>query len=82
MQSVIIDIIGWSGTALYLAAYGLVSAKKVEGDSWAYQGMNLIAGTFLIVYTLHLKAYPSVGLNVAWVGIAVFTLGSRWRNKK
>jgi hypothetical protein len=77
MEKLIIDIVGWTGTVLYLIAYGLVSAKKVESDSWAYQGMNLFAGTLLIVNTLYLQAYPSVGLNVAWVGIAMVTLGRK-----
>lgn len=79
MERTLIDIIGWTGTILYLLAYGLVSAKKVESDSWAYQGMNLVAGTMLIINTLYLRAYPSVGLNIAWVGIAVVTLANKSR---
>lgn len=77
MEKTIIDVIGWTGTILYLIAYGLVSAKKVEADSWTYQGMNFVAGTMLIINTLYLQAYPSVGLNIAWVGIAVVTLGRK-----
>jgi hypothetical protein len=77
MERIIIDVLGWTGTILYLIAYGLVSAKKVEADSWAYQGTNFIAGTLLIINTLYLQAYPSAGLNVAWVGIAVATLGRK-----
>ncbi|MBL8076453.1 MAG: hypothetical protein JNM55_00710 [Anaerolineales bacterium] len=75
-----INILGWIGTVLYLIAYGMVSAKKVEGDSWTYQGLNFIAGAFLIINTLYLRAYPSAGLNIAWVAIAVFTLGQKvWK---
>ena len=77
MERTIIDILGWTGTILYLVAYGLVSAKKVEGDSWLYQGLNIFAGIFLIINTLYLRAYPSAGLNIAWVGIAVLTLGRK-----
>ena len=73
----IINIIGWVGTVTYLVAYGLVSAKKTEGDSWLYQGLNFIAGTFLVINTLYLRAYPSAGLNIAWVIIAVVTLGRK-----
>jgi hypothetical protein len=62
MEKTIIDVIGWTGTILYLIAYGMVSAKKVEADSWAYQGMNFVAGTMLIINTLYLQAYPSVGI--------------------
>ncbi len=78
MERIIIDIIGWIGTILYLIAYGLVSAKKAESDSWLYQGLNIVAGTLLIVNTFYLRAYPSAGLNIAWVGIAVLTLGRKF----
>ena len=74
----IIDTLGWFGTILYLIAYALISAKKVEGDSILYQGMNIIAGVLLVINTLYLHAYPSAGLNIAWIGIALFTLGRRW----
>jgi hypothetical protein len=72
-----INVLGWLGTILYLIAYGLVSAKKAEGDSWLYQGINMIAGALLIVNTIYLRAYPSAGLNIAWVGIAIVTLGRK-----
>jgi len=77
MEKIIIDILGWTGTVTFLIAYGLVSAKKVEGDSWLYQGLNFVAGILLIINTIYLRAYPSAGLNIAWVGIAVFTLGRK-----
>jgi hypothetical protein len=72
-----INIIGWLGTILYLIAYALISAKRTEGDAWLYQGMNMIAGTLLVVNTIYLGAYPSAALNIAWVGIAIFTLGRK-----
>ena len=75
-----INIIGWIGTILYLIAYGMVSLKKVEGDSWLYQGLNFVAGILLIINTMYLRAYPSAGLNIAWVAIAVLTLGQKvWK---
>ena len=75
---ILIDILGWVGTILYLVAYALVSMKKVEGDSVVYQGMNIVAGALLVINTLYLRAYPSAGLNVAWIGIGLLTLGRRW----
>ena len=75
---ILVDILGWVGTILYLVAYALVSMKKVEGDSILYQGMNIAAGTLLVINTLYLRAYPSAGLNVAWIGIGMVTLGRKW----
>ena len=78
IPKILIDILGWTGSVLYLLAYAFVSMKKTEGDSILYQGMNIIAGTLLVIYTLSLGAYATTGLNVVWVAIGLFTLGRRW----
>ena len=74
----LIDILGWTGSILYLLAYALVSLKKTEGDSLLYQGMNIVAGTLLVIYTFSLGAFATTGLNVVWVAIGLFTLGRKW----
>ena len=75
---ILIDVLGWTGTILFLAAYLLVSIKKVDSDSAIYKGMNIIAGILLVINTFYWKAYPSLGLNAAWIGIGLFTLGRKW----
>ena len=74
----IIDILGWTGSILYLLAYALVSLKKTEGDSVLYQGMNIFAAALLVIYILFLGAYATTGLNAVWVLIGLFTLGRKW----
>jgi hypothetical protein len=74
----LIDILGWTGSILYLIAYGLVSFRKTQGDSLLYQGMNIIAGCLLVIYTLSLRAYATAGLNAVWVVVGLFTLGRKW----
>ncbi len=74
----IINIIGWTGSVLYLFAYALVSLKKAESDSVLYQGMNIIAGILVVIYSLSLGAYATTGLNTAWIAIGVFTLSRKW----
>ena len=74
----LIDVLGWTGSILYLLAYALVSMKKAEGDSLLYQGLNIIAGVLLVVYTLSLGAYATTGLNAVWVAIGLLTLGRKW----
>ena len=73
-----IDIFGWTGSILYLLGYALVSAKKTEGDSLLYQGINIFAGSLLVIYTLYLGAYATVGLNAFWMIIGLITLGQKW----
>ena len=74
----LIDILGWTGSILYLLAYALVSLKKTEGDSLLYQGINIFAGILLVVYTLALGAYATTGLNAVWIAIGLLTLGRKW----
>ena len=73
-----IDILGWSGSILYLLAYALISAKKTEGDSFLYQGMNILAGILLVIYTVSLGAYATTGLNAVWIAVGVVTIGRKW----
>jgi hypothetical protein len=68
------DVLGWAGAVFLLGAYALVSTRKLEGDSVAYQLLNLLGSALLIVNSFHYGAYPSVGVNVIWIGIAVFAI--------
>lgn len=78
---IFMDTLGWIGTILYLVAYLLISLKKLEGDSLAYQGMNITAGILLVINTFYWRAYPSLGLNAAWISIGLFILGRKWISK-
>jgi hypothetical protein len=69
---------GWVGVVGLLVAYALVSIKKLDGDSAAYQALNLAGSGLLIINSFHYGAFPSVGINVAWIGIAIFTLSRKW----
>ncbi|MCB9136530.1 MAG: hypothetical protein H6636_13980 [Anaerolineales bacterium] len=77
----IIDILGWIGAACLLLAYFLVSRKKLAGDSLNYQLLNLAGGGLLTINSLYYGAFPSVAVNVVWIGIALFTLNNRRGNK-
>jgi hypothetical protein len=72
-----VDIAGWVGAIALLVAYGLVSSRRLAGDSLRYQSLNLLGGALLIVNSFYYGAYPSVGVNVVWIGIALFTLSRR-----
>ncbi|MGC8873750.1 MAG: CBU_0592 family membrane protein [Chloroflexia bacterium] len=74
-----IDVAGWAGVVALLTAYGLVSARRLEGDSVAYQLLNLAGGALVLLNSFHYRAFPSVAVNVVWIGIAFYTLVSRRR---
>ena len=74
----IIDAVGWLGAALVLVAYGLLSIEWMNGNSISYQTLNVTGAILLVINSYYLGAYPSVGVNAAWVGIAAITLFRDW----
>jgi hypothetical protein len=57
----------------------LVSTRRIEGDALSYQFLNLAGGALLIVNSAYYGAFPSVGVNVVWIAIAVFAIGRKVR---
>lgn len=74
MASTAIEMVGWSGTALVVAAYLLITGKVIKSDSSSYQLLNLIGAIGIGFNSLVNHAYPSVGVNIAWSLIAVYGL--------
>ncbi|MCQ3937810.1 MAG: hypothetical protein DPW18_12285 [Chloroflexi bacterium] len=79
MMELLVDILGWIGSATYLLAFALNSAKKVKSDSLVYQGMNIFAGTVMSYYTFTEGAYAATALNIVWALIGVVTLVNKNR---
>lgn len=71
IMKLLIDIIGWSGSLLVIAAYGLNSYQKIKSDSLLFLFLNLIGGLFLIIYSVYYTAYANTFINVVWVIIAI-----------
>ncbi|WP_447724795.1 CBU_0592 family membrane protein [Sphingomonas koreensis] len=69
-----IDIVGWAGAVLVLAAYGLVSTKRLDGDSVAYQLLNVAGAAGMLINTYVRGALPSAALNVIWIGLGLYVL--------
>ncbi len=74
MKVILLDLLGWIGAFLLLLAYGLVSFKKLEADSQAYQWLNITASVLLLVNTIYYGAYPSSFVNAVWTIIAFFAI--------
>lgn len=74
MTNAIIQVIGWAGTFLIVAAYILISQKKVSGDSRIYQFINLLGAVAVGVNVAYQEAWPAFGLQVVWGLIAIYSL--------
>jgi len=73
------DGVGWVGAAALLVAYAMVSHKKLEGNSPAYQLLNISGSLLLAANTIFYGSYPSTFVNLIWAGIAVFSIMMRKR---
>ena len=73
------DAIGWVGAGALLFAYAMISHKKLEGDSGAYQLLNISGSILLAANTIFYGSYPSTFVNLIWAGIAVFSILTRKR---
>jgi hypothetical protein len=71
----VIAVIGWAGAALLLLAYTLVSMRRLEGRSLAFQLLNLLGSAGLAGNSAANGAWPSAALNLVWMAVAVATLG-------
>jgi hypothetical protein len=73
---IFVEIAGWSGAALILLAYLLLSIGRLTGRSASYQAMNVIGAAGFVVNGWWHRALPSASLNVVWALIGAIAL---WR---
>lgn len=71
-----VEIAGWAGALLILAAYLFLSMGKLTGQSLTYQAMNVVGAAGFVINGWWHRALPSASLNVLWLIIGVF---ASWR---
>ena len=72
-----IDAAGWLGAGLVLAAYALLSMRKLEGHSPAFQALNFFGSAGLATSAAVAGALPSAAVNLIWMAIGVVALVRR-----
>jgi hypothetical protein len=70
----IFSILGWIGGILVILAYFLLATKKLKSHSITYNVLNLVGALAFIISAFAVKFWPSVAINVIWVGIAVYLI--------
>ncbi|MGZ4556595.1 MAG: CBU_0592 family membrane protein [Mycobacteriaceae bacterium] len=70
----LVSLSGYLGAVLLLASFAASSAGHLSADSRRYHAANLIGGAALMISCIAQAAWPSVGVNVAWMGISLLTL--------
>lgn len=74
-----VEVAGWGAALLILGAYTLLSLGRLQARSALYQWMNVAGAVGFIINSGWNGAWPSVGLNVVWLGIAAYALN---RNRR
>ena len=62
MTEIAVEVAGWTGALLILAAYALLTAGKLTGKSLPYQAMNVVGAAGFIVNGWWHGAIPSTAL--------------------
>lgn len=78
-MSLLIEAIGWAGAVAILGSYGLLSARKIKSDSYAYQNSNIAGGILLTIYSCAKSAFASMFINAVWVLIGIAAI---WAMRK
>lgn len=78
----LVEIIGWIGSAAILMAYGLNSYQKISSGSILFALLNLVGGGMLIVYSVYKEAFANTFINGVWVIIAMISMVRYFSNSK
>ena len=80
LEQILVEVVGWTGALLILAAYALLTAGKLVAGSPLYQWMNVVGAAGFIVNGWWHGAIPSTALNVVWMligGIALWRIAQQ-----
>ena len=81
MLAILIEIAGWMAAGLFLLSYVLVSTGRLQGQSRAYQWLNVLGAIGFVINSGWNGAYPSAAVNVIWAMIGLGTLWQLARKK-
>jgi hypothetical protein len=76
-----VEFSGWAAALLILGGYSLLSFGKIQARSPLYQWMNIAGALGFIINCTWNGAWPSVALNIVWLGIAFYALRRNRRLK-
>jgi hypothetical protein len=78
----LIDLIGWIGSAMVVLAYALNMYRKLAADEVPYYLLNIAGSACLIANTIFHHAIPSAVVNIIWILIAGVGLLKRSYSKE
>jgi len=72
------EVLGWSGGLMLIYAYAMVSLGNMPARGALFQCLNLLGSVLLAANAAWHHAWPSVGVNLIWIGVGAFALMRVW----
>ena len=82
MINILIDTVGWVGSASLIIAYWLVSKNRIQAQSGSYHLLNIIGSLFLLINSSFYGALPSAAINMIFIFIGIFYLSKLYTHAK
>jgi len=75
------NIIGFTGTGLYIVGYGLLQTKKIE-NGITYILFNLFGAIFVLISLIKYWNAPSFVIQSVWIVISLVGIYNYFKNKE
>lgn len=75
------DLVGFSGVALLVGAYGALQVQRLSATSVVYSGLNALAAVLIFISLLYKPNPASMVIEVFWFGISIYGLVKALRAK-
>lgn len=69
-----VELCGWLGGAVLISAYALVSFGRIAATGVMFQFLNLAGSVLLAANSAWHHAWPSVSVNLIWIGVGIGAL--------
>ncbi|WP_298297285.1 hypothetical protein [Hydrotalea sp.] len=81
-MQIFVEIAGWLGALLLLGSYYMNMNGKLSAKAQLYIWSNLVGGVCFIINSSYHHAFPSVMVNIIWIGIAIVALIKSQQQKR
>ena len=78
-MKIMVELTGWAGALLVLAAYALLTMKRVTPVSSSYRWLNVAGSAGLVVNATWNGALPAAFLNIVWLAVTLYALAKSAR---
>lgn len=76
------NLVGFAGFIVYMLAYGLLQAGKINGQGITYVSLNMLAASLVLISLSNQFNLASALIQIAWIVISIAGLIRSYRSHK